>query len=399
MTALLERAPAAGGTASYWQAQHGPYAPATTLLPATAGVVVVGAGIIGMATAYWLARRGAGPLVLEADDVGAGATGRNAGLVLSGRSPLEDLGLLRAVLEEEAIDAAYEEHGHLALASSPNVLAAFETEVAARPSGAPTLEALGRDACEELLGLELAPGFAGGRWLPRSATVDPVALVRGLADAAVRHGAVVVSGARVDHIDERRGGVTVATGRGAVEAGAAVVACGATSARMLPLGDVLVARRAQMLATEPVPRTFELGLAVDWGSAYWRQTRDGTIVLGGCGHVDPNGESTGRDAVNPRVQAALDAFLPSVFPGLSAPAVAQRWSGIMDLTPDERPLVGQWPGGGNRWVAAGFGGHGLPPALGVGRALADAIDSGRSHEALAPLRPARFAVLVERAAG
>ena len=69
--------------------------------------------------------------------------------------------------------------------------------------------------------------------------------------------------------------------------------------------------------------------------------------------------------------------------------VDTRWAGIMDDTPDGRPLVGA-VGGTELWVAAGFGGHGLPPALGVGRALADGLTSGRAPDSLAAFTPARF---------
>ena len=76
--------------APYWRAQtpwtHAQHAP----LPAEADVVVIGAGIVGVAVAYWLARFGVAPLLLEAQEPAWGASGRNAGLVLAGRSRIED---------------------------------------------------------------------------------------------------------------------------------------------------------------------------------------------------------------------------------------------------------------------------------------------------------------------
>ncbi|HEX6036383.1 NAD(P)/FAD-dependent oxidoreductase, partial [Longimicrobium sp.] len=83
--------------------------------------------------------------------------------------------------------------------------------------------------------------------------------------------------------------------------------------------------------------------------------------------------------------------LPGAFPGIGRIQVARRWAGIMDATPDGRPLAGPWPDAPGLWVAAGFGGHGLPPALGVGRALAEAVAEGTRPAELAALDPARFA--------
>ena len=62
----------------------------------------------------------------------------------------------------------------------------------------------------------------------------------------------------------------------------------------------------------------------------------------------------------------------------------------MDVTPDGAPIVGPWPDGSPTWVVAGFGGHGLPPALGVGRAVARSIATGRLDEDLRRLDPGRF---------
>ncbi len=354
--------------------------------------------MIGVATAYWLARLGARPLLLESRRLAWGASGRNAGFMLAGSSPLEDPRLIREVLGEEAIDAGYDEPGHLALASSPAVLEKFREEAAGRPAAAAPLHALDRGACEELLGMRIDDRFAGGRWLPAAAAIDPARFVYGLAAAAVRRGATLTVETPALRLEsERSGGVEIATARGPVRAGRALVACSAGSRHLLPLDGVITPVRGQMLSTAPLERVFQIGLAVDWGTAYWRQAPDGVIVLGGCRSADPDAEVTAREALNPRVQVALTAFLPAAFPDFPPFEVARRWAGIMDETPDGRPIAGRWPDGSDRWVAAGFGGHGLPLALGVGRSLAAAILDGRDPDELERLRPERFLELAAAA--
>src|SRR5438034_9220693 len=118
-SAPQRRRDGAAAAPSHWLAQLPPEPwRAVVPLPARTEVVVVGGGVVGVAIAYWLARLGAAPLLLEARGLASGASGRNAGVVLAGRSALEDARMLREVLRTEEIEAGYEEHGHLALASS-----------------------------------------------------------------------------------------------------------------------------------------------------------------------------------------------------------------------------------------------------------------------------------------
>jgi glycine/D-amino acid oxidase-like deaminating enzyme len=360
-------------------------------LPGSAEVAVVGGGVIGTAAAYWLARAGAEVLLLEACLPAWGASGRNAGLVLGGPASLE---LVRGVMAEEGIDAGWHEPGHLALASSAAVLERFRTELAARPPGAAPLEVLDPAACRALLGTRISPRFHGGRWMPRAGALHPARFVRGLAEAAARHGVTVATGTPVLSLSPpgRGEGWEVRTRRRTVRARQVVLACNARGARLLPpLAPVLSPSRGQMLATRPLPPLFGPAMAVDYGTVYWRQLGDGTVLIGGCREADPEAEWSGRAALNPCIQAALEAFLPAAFPDVGAVSAARRWAGIMDATPDGRPLVGAWPGTPGMWVAAGFGGHGLPPALGAGKALARAIIDGASPPELAAMDPARFA--------
>jgi gamma-glutamylputrescine oxidase len=375
---------------TYWLSQLAAReAPAPEPLPARTEVAVVGGGIIGVAAAYELARLGARPLLLERRLPGWGASGRNAGLVLGSAAALD---AMRAVIAAERLDAGYQEPGHLALASSAAMLERMREEVAARPPTAMPVEILGRGACEDVLRMRLGAGLCGGRWRPRAGTVHPARFVSGLAAGASRHGAAIAAGTAVRRLRRApAGGFDLETPRGRVRARQVVLACNAGSARLWrPLAPLLSPARGQVLATRPLPALFGPGLAVDYGTLYWRQAPDGVVVLGGYRHLDPAAESTGREALNARIQAALESFLPAAFPGLPPVSVAWRWAGIMDQTPDGRPLAGPWPDGSGLWIAAGFGGHGLPPALEVGGALARAIVEGERPALLATLDPARF---------
>lgn len=363
-------------------------------LPEVAEIVVVGGGVMGTAVAYWLARAGRRVALIEERRAAWGASGRNAGLLLAGSAPLEDPALVRSVLHDDGIDAGLEQSGHLALASSPEVWEAFRAEVARRPPTAPPLQALDRAACEELLSMAIAPGYLGGRWLPGGCTIHPVRFVRGLLAATRRRGAIVVDSTRVLDVQPRpsRDDLRVRTTHGEIGARQVVLACNSATVMFAPgLRRRLTPVRGQMLATTPVRPLWRPGLAVDFGTAYWRQLANGTIVLGGLRSRDPVPEETSRPLTNRRIQQALTGLLPSIFPGMPAFGVHERWAGIMDVTPDGRPLIGALPGAPNQWVICGFAGHGLPGSLGAGRALAEAITTERTPSVLQPYAPDRFA--------
>jgi gamma-glutamylputrescine oxidase len=375
----------------YWLREIGPDAPpALPTLPAESDVVVIGGGLMGVSTAYWLARLGVEVLLIEARGLSSGATGRNAGLMLAGGSPLEARSLTRAVLMEEGIEADYETPGHLALAGSRDIWNRIRAEVASRKNVPPTLYALSLKECEELLGMRLAKHFWGGRWLPDGGTIHSTRFVYGIATAAVRRGARLATKTRAAAVTQEPAGLIVRTSRGDVRAGCVVYACNAWVSELLPeFEKVILPVRGQVFSTKPLPRMFRCGLALDWGTVYWRQLTDGAIILGG--RYKTAEADTGRDeVVRECIQRRLESFLGETFPDFPAFEVDRRWAGIMDCTPDGKPIVGRLKGRTNRWVVVGFNGHGMPAGLGVGKALAAAIDTGQTPEALRPFDPSRF---------
>lgn len=356
--------------------------------------VVVGAGVMGLATAYWLARRGRQVVVVDVAGLGHGASGRNAGIFLPSAATWEDPTWIEQFVTDENLDVGFRRSGHLALASSDAVLEQMRAEVAARPPSAATIDVLDHARCEEVLGVELGACVVGGRHYAAGGLVHVGGFVTGLAAAAAARGATFIRssvqgvepdgrGARLDVQGERLTADTV------------VVACGAASSDLLPvLGSVVTRRRAHMVATAPTAVRLSYALALDYGTTYWRQLDDGTIVAGGGAEADPSGRADEPDGSNPVIEAAIVDALGRTIPSLHPTRVTRRWTGVMDITEDRRPLVGRMSESGAVWLATGFGGHGLPAAVGVGWALAAAI-SGDADAVPAVLDPRRFPVVAE----
>jgi glycine/D-amino acid oxidase-like deaminating enzyme len=381
-------------------------------LPARADVVVVGGGLAGASTAYWLARLGRSPLVLERRGIAGGATGRNGGHIAPGTAERFALArarhgepgaraiwdfshrcaeAVRALVAEHRIDCELRVTGSVSLALSPDELAPVrDTAETLAALGAP-VEYWDAAACAARTGSDR---FLGGVLRRSAGQLWPARLTLGIVEQAVRLGAAVQTGTAVRAVERRHGAFTVRTDRGDVAAGHVVHATNAWARELLPALDGLVVPvRGQVIVTEPGPAMWPFGLSTNHGFEYWLQRPDGRIVLGGMRWLTPTQEVGADDdtVIEPTVSRGLRAFLPGHFPALAGLGVEREWTGIMAFTPDRAPLVGPWPGAPGQHVVLGFNGHGMPMAFLAGRAVAETIARGRPDVSVPDaFRPARL---------
>lgn len=352
-------------------------------------MAVVGAGLVGLSAAWWLGRAGRRGVVLEGRGIAAGATGRSSGSLLTGApEPFGRLAagvgeaaalrlwevsrenrelLRREVLDPGVIDCDFLPEGSWIAALGDD--AAGERELA---EGTETLVRHGfevewRDAAA-VRRASGSPLLGGALYQPRDGGLDPVALCRGLAAAS---GFEVRTGWPVRALEPRGDRLLLAGEAGAVLAGSVVVAVNAYLASLLPgPGAVLEPVRAQMLATAPGERTLAGVWHLDAGREYARQLADGTFLLGGRQRAAPAPEVGFLAAPTATVQGALDDFLRQAFPALAGRRVAARWAGILALTANRLPAVGEVPDLPGAVYAAGFSGRGLSLGFAAGRHLA-----------------------------
>ena len=396
---------------SFWQAGSSTRDRRPAQLPARADVLVVGGGLLGTATAYWLARAGIATVLIEQGDLASGATGRNGGFMVAGTAEryraavarlghvtaravwqltLDNRALLRQVLEEEAIDCDYREPGHLHLALGDAQLAELAGDVAALRAEGFAANLLDRRQVQELIATPLGPSISGGLFAPEDGLLHSARLVYGLAAAAERRGAQLVTGTALTSLASEGAGLLARTTRGDLRAGAAVIAANAWLDQIIPaLAGRVTPVRGQALAFAPSPAIFAhgLGAALTPTGEYWQQTPDGTIVLGGCRAVAPRQDVGIRDSrPTPEVQAALEQVLPSLFPALTELRVTRRWAGLMAFSADYLPIADRAPGLPNAWMVGGFCGHGMPFGMRLGQLLAQAAVNGSPPAALTPFR-------------
>lgn len=392
----------------------GPGAPPETM-PARVGVVVVGAGIAGCVAALLLARGGADVAVLDRRAPGRGATGRSAGFLLRGtadhpervagaigreralalwRYTAASIDELVALLEEEKIDCGLTREGSLVLAVDDDERRLLEASCALVAPCGSAGESWSDAEVERRTGFR---GFTAGWFRPGDGVLDPARLCRGLAQAAERRGARVLSSVEVTGIDEGapHAPLRVRTSRGDVLAERAVLAVNAALPRMdARFATVISPVRAQMLATAPLSGAERLRWPVyaHHGYEYWRHEPSGELLFGGCRWAAEPGHERGVSddgGVSEVVFEAQRAFMARHLPAFSPLSVTRRWTGIMAFTPDGLPLVGAVPGSARQLVCAGWNGHGLALAPRSARLVASLI-LGAPVELPADFAPARF---------
>lgn len=326
---------------------------------------MVGGGFTGLSCAYHLARRGARVALLEAATLGAGASGRTGGIVLEGTAagPLGGvercLDALAGVVEAAGIDCDLRLAGcrELAHRTQPGAL---------RPWW--------RDGDAWLCIADTVPG----------GTIDPGALVSGLAEAAAAAGADLHEHAAV-RLLEPGPPARLRMDDGVVAADHVVVALNAYTAALLELPVPLDTALTLGVCTAPLaPAAIAaLGLAdglpfytVDLPYLWGRTMRDGRLILG-AGLVIPGDGRVTRVALDdPAATASLERLavrLTGFHPALAGVAVHERWGGPIAFPSGRTPILGRLPGAPHVIVGAGCSGHGIALGVRAGQLIADAI--------------------------
>lgn len=348
--------------------------------------LVVGAGICGIAAALELERCGLRAVVVERCWVGAGASGRNAGFLMRGLA--------------ESYAAAVEAYGREAakrvFRMSEENLAALRREgietlpsYRAIPSCVLAMKEEEAAVLRRSVSMMREDGFAvewvksgedtvwrsgrvlGGLVNPGDGSVNPVDML-GLLASKLRE--PVRERQEVVEIRPEGEAVFVRTTDGAYRAGRVLVCTNAYAGLLLPeLAKLVTPRRGQMLALRKDGARLDSSYYANFGSEYFRQTPDGTIVFGGCRTYNADEEVGYEDRTTPKVQSMIERYADELIgPGYE---ITARWSGTMGFSPDGMPMIGQVLGD-RVWFCGGFTGHGMSLGFRTAQAAVDAMLGG-----------------------
>lgn len=358
-------------------------------------VVVIGGGLSGLSTALHLARRSMQVTLVEGREIGWGASGRNNGQVIPTLSAAEPDAIVRKLgvagerfvklvggsaemlfrlAEAEGIDCEAEQTGWFQPAHSPGRMRLSEKRVEAwRRHGFPA-ELLDRSAAKRMLGTDY---WHGGMFNPTGGHINPLALTRGLADAAARAGVKIFENSPVTGYRRDGGKWLVSTEGGTVRARAVVLCTNAYTNVLTPrlaprIAKSIVPILSWQMSTEPLDDDLRKIIlpgrqAVSDTRAdlrFFRYDARNRLVTGGS--------VLGSHDLEARVAAHASSRLAEAFPQLGAPRFTHVWSGRVGITQDRFPRVHRLAPDFWSWV--GCNGRGVALAVALGRELAAAVD-------------------------
>ena len=367
-------------------------------------IVIVGAGIMGVSTAYHLARLGAGRVVvLERDTVCSGSTALASGGIrhqyanrLGVELTTHSIVTYERFEEEFGVDPHFRQHGYLILIATEDELATARRSVALQRSLGVTVDLLDAAATRALCPYLNTDDLLGATYTPRDGYADPYLCATAIAARARELGVEIRQQHEVRGFIRHGGRITgVTTAAGAVEARAVVIATGAWSGVVGQLAGVDIPvrpHRRHKFMTAPFP-TDRIPAGTPFVIDPYRNfslRREGPGLLLGHGRRDePDGFSTEIDrSLEPRVvERAIHRA-----PALSEAKLMRAYAGLYEMTPDQTGIVSAVPGVEGLHVIAGFSGHGFMHGPIAGQLMAEMLAHGRAVTMNAgPLDMGRFA--------
>ena len=394
---------------SMWLSQYpGELAPRPALPgPLQVDVAIVGGGLTGLWTAYYLKKADSGirVAVIESDIAGFGGSGRNGGwcsslfatsketiakragrgaAVATQRAMWETVDEIGGVIAAEGIEAHWHKGGMLEAADNAAQLERVRAEVECEQSWGATEEDCRLLSAEEARRCIDIDGCVGALYTPHCACVDPARLTRGLAEVVERLGVTIYEQTPALAITPGY----VVTRAGLVHADVVVRATEAFTSSLAGHRRDYVPIYSLMVCTEPLsPEAWD---QIGWEGRetftdgrhliiYAMRTEDGRIAFGGRGAPYHFGSQTSddydRDA---RVFGLLRASLAKLFPSLSETALTHHWGGAVAASRDWWSSVGLDRATGLAW-AGGYLGDGVATTNLAGRTLADLIAGADSE--------------------
>jgi gamma-glutamylputrescine oxidase len=390
MAAHISPVPNPGHAGTWYAASANDRRVRETLTEAlSADICVIGAGFTGISAALELSERGYSVVVVEAERIGFGASGRNGGQIVNGYSrdldtiegrygrdkanalaamSREGGDIIRARIEKYGIDCDLR-HGGFFAAFTPKQLRYLETVKN-------DYEAHGQDGMEMVSRQDVgryvrSDRYAGGMIDRRGGHIHPLNLVLGEAAAAESLGARIFENSRVIRV-ETGGKPTVHTDRGSVTASYLLICGNAYLGGLVPsVTDRMMPVSSQVMATEPLDPTLLRELLpadycvedANYVLDYYRRTSDNRLLYGGgIGYG-------GQDPAN--LTAIIRPNMVKTFPELANARIDYAWSGNFALTLTRIPHVGRLSD--HVYFSHGDSGHGVTTTHLLGKLLGEAV--------------------------
>lgn len=362
----------------------------------SADVVVVGGGVSGLSSAWWLAQSGVDVILIEKEIVGWEASGRNGGLFgHRGVSPVGDLGRV----EEELWPSMEDRLGYPTETCLGSIrIALTDEDWDEMLDSARQAEALGVDyeimdntALREAMPI-VAPDVRGGVLRHAAGHANPQRTCQAYAWALLDHGGRIYQHTTVANFTVESNKVTtVHTDQGDFGAGFVVCAAGPQTGILAESVGAFVPvapGRPEIIVTAPLERMWQGGFSGN--GLYGRQTERGNLAYGGGWHEWIDVDLGTPEKPNTPLVRNVSRRVGEMFPGAADVPVIRSWACVVEQTPDYYPIIDTLSSPENFLVCTMSGdGFGLSPA--TGKAVADLVMHGETPINIDGLRLSRFA--------
>ena len=367
-------------------------------------VVIVGAGVHGLATAYYLGSRHGIRRValLEKGYLGSGNSGRNTAIIRSNYRTPEGIPFYQAsvkLYEELARELGwnmlFSQCGHLTLGHTDSAVNGLRVRAENNQVLGVDSRMIFPDEISRLVpAMELSDRsrfpILAALYHPPGGIIRHDAVVWGYARACDRMGIEIhtfteVTGMRVENGKVR----SVLTNRGEVAAGAVVNATAGWSSSISKMAGVplqIVSHPLQACVTEPLKPFLDKVIVSATLHVYVNQTDKGELVIGA--EIDPY-QSYSMKGTLPTLEQ-MATYTLELFPQLHGVRVLRQWAGVCDMTPDFAPIIGVAPDVENFYMDVGWGTYGFKTGPIAGKSVAELIATGETPKLIAPFSPARF---------
>ena len=353
-------------------------------------ICIVGAGYTGLSSALHLAERGYSVIVLEAESVGFGASGRNGGHVGIGQRKdqyylekqfgsaiargLWDMGLeavdtVKQLIHKHEIQCDLKQ-GILHLAHRSKYCRELEEEVHHLRDNY-QFEQMEYVEAAALPNFLHSQAYYGAQWDKASVHLHPLKYAQGLAKAAAEAGVTICEQSKVVGYTEGSS-IVVRTANGNVTASELVLACNGYIEKLEPrINGYIMPINNFVLATEPLSDTLAAAVSKQDTAMqdtrfvinYWKLSADNRLIFGG-------GENYRRGFPSD-IKGFVRKYMLQIYPQLENSKIDYGWGGTLAITLNRMPHFGRI--GDNIWHLQGYSGHGVPTATLAGKLIAEAI--------------------------
>ena len=365
-------------------------------------VVIIGAGVHGLATAYYLGKCGIKNVaVLEKGYLGSGNSGRNTAIIRSNyRTPEgvafynESVRLYEKLSQELDYNVLFSQQGHMTLAHTDSAIIGLRVRAEVNTLMGVDSRLIGPEEIARLvpaLDVSARPRYPvmAALYHPPGGIIRHDAVVWGYARAVERMGLEVHPHTEVTAIERANGSVSaVQTNRGRIKTGTILNATSGWCSLIAKMVDIelpIVSHPLQACVTEPLKPFLDKIIVSSNLHIYISQTDRGELVIGA--EIDPY-SSYNMQSTLPTLEQIAGHSL-ELFPCIRNVRVLRQWGGICDMTPDYSPLMGETEVKGFL-VDVGWGTYGFKAGPVSGKMMAELIATGKIPELIRPFAPGRF---------